>query len=446
MSRPRKEKSRPSNDMTLEIAEVAPGGDGVAIVTHQGERRAVFVRGAAPGDRIEARVDFGPRPARGQLRNVVGAGVDRVEPACPHTMRCGGCNWMQIANDAQTRIHLEHLRAALPEAWREHPVESVRATSALRYRTRARVHVRASGGRAIVGMHAPSSHEPIEVDACTVLHPTIERARLELEPRFERAHGTGDVEIALGPPVENDDERGHVLSVRWSGALPGEVYARFERALTPTGETGLRGASIVCGEATRPAVIGDPTPWMAGADGSPLQLAVGGFAQASEEGNLLLARRVGELAASALSSVPNAHIVELYAGAGNFTVLLAPHGQLVAVESHAGACRAAQANLSARGLAGAKVVEADASTYALPKALHLLVLDPPRTGARAVCEQVAGLRNPPRFLLYVSCDLATLGRDLHTLSPLYRPHTLEAFELFPQTSHLETVVLLERVR
>ena len=443
MSRPRKQKPRPSNDITLEIAEVAPGGDGVAIVAHQGERRAVFVRGAAPGDRIEAQVDFRSRPARGQLSRVLDAGPDRVEPACPHTLRCGGCNWMQIASDAQTRIHVEHLRGALPETWREHPVQSVRATTALRYRTRARLHVRASGGRAIVGMHAPSSHEPVEVDACAVLHPTLERARLELAPHFEGAHGTGEVEMALGPLSDDDAARGHVLAVRWSGALPADVFARFERSI---GETNLRGVSIVCGEATRPAIIGDPTPWMSGADGAPLQLAVGGFAQASEEGNLLLARRVAELAASALAAVQNAHIVELYAGAGNFTVLLARHGQVVAVESHAGGCRAAQANLRARSIEGTKVVETDASTYALPKSLHLLVLDPPRTGARAVCEQVAALRNPPRFILYVSCDLATLGRDLRTLSPHYRPRTIEAFELFPQTSHLETVVLLERAR
>jgi len=363
---------------------------------------------------------------------------------------------MHLATHAQTRIHVEHLRAALPGAWSEHPIRSIPAARELGYRTRARIHVRASGGRAIVGMHAPSSHEPVEVDTCRVLHPTIERARLALGPLFDGAHGTGEVEIALGPLATgdanaNDDVSSFVLAVRWSGALPAEVYARFERALASNTETaeGLGGVSVVCGEATRPAIIGDPTPWMRGADGSPLRLAVGGFAQASEQGNLLLARRVGELAADVSSSTPAkpANIVELYAGAGNFTILLARHGRVVAVEANAEACRAAQDNVRTRDLSPeAKIVEADAATFALPKGLRLLVLDPPRTGARAACEQLATMRAPPRFVLYVSCDLATLGRDLRILSPTYRPRAIEAFELFPQTSHLETLVLLAHER
>ncbi|WP_394827038.1 class I SAM-dependent RNA methyltransferase [Pendulispora albinea] len=445
MQTPRKKmRSARSLDPAMELAivEVAPGGDGVAIVERAGERRAVFVRGAAQGDRIEAKVDFRSRPAHGQLERVLSPGADRVDPACPHAQRCGGCNWMHLTTNAQTRIHLEQLRAALPEAWRETDVRAVPAvTRELGYRTRARVHVRASGGRAIVGMHAPSSHDPVEVDACRVLHPSLERARLGLGALFERAHGTGEVELALGHPAAS--ERPHVLAVRWSSVLPPEVYARFERALSPAG---LAGASIVCGEATRPAIIGDPTPWMRGPDGSPLRLAVGGFAQASEEGNHKLAQRVAELASEAMAAATDrTNVVELYAGAGNFTVLLAriPHAQTVAVESNADACRAAQENLSARSLA-AKVVLADASSYALPKSLQLLVLDPPRTGARAVAERLRA--QPARFVLYVSCDLATLGRDLAILAPVYRPRAIEAFELFPQTSHLETVVLLERHR
>ncbi|HWL86423.1 MAG TPA: class I SAM-dependent RNA methyltransferase [Polyangiaceae bacterium] len=459
MSRPAR-KPRTETPYELTIGEIAPGGDGVAVIEHAGERRAVFVRGAAPGDRLAARVDFRSRPACGQLVELLTPGIERVDPPCPHVVRCGACNWMHLTANAQTRIHEEHVRSALPETWRALPIRVIPAAAELHYRTRARVHVRVSGGRAIVGMHAPQSHDPVEVDACRVLHPAIERARLSLAPLFEGTHGTGEVELALGPldahAAQDSESRPFVLAVRWSGALPAETYARFDRAIAAGA---LRGARIVCGEATRPSNLGDPTPWMMGADGSPLQLAPGGFAQASEAGNLVLARRMGELAheVTRATQAAGATIVELYAGAGNFTVLLArePLG-VIAVESNGEACQAARANLAARALE-AKVVEMDAATYALPKSLHLLVLDPPRTGARAVAEQLVSRSahlarsarssrpaQAARFVLYVSCDLATLGRDLRILSQAYVPRTLEAFELFPQTSHLETAILLER--
>ena len=117
--------------------------------------------------------------------------------------------------------------------------------------------------------------------------------------------------------------------------------------------------------------------------------------------------------------------------------------QLVAVESARESCDAARANLSARGFgARAKVVEADASSFAIPPRTHLLVLDPPRTGARELCTRIAA--SSAKHVIYVSCDTQTLARDLALLAGSFAPRAVEAFELFPQTSHVEAVVHLER--
>jgi tRNA/tmRNA/rRNA uracil-C5-methylase (TrmA/RlmC/RlmD family) len=113
------------------------------------------------------------------------------------------------------------------------------------------------------------------------------------------------------------------------------------------------------------------------------------------------------------------------------------------VESSRDACDAARANLAARGLT-ARVVEADAASYAWGATTRLVVLDPPRTGARAVAERLAASRVP--HVVYVSCDPQTLGRDLAVLAPGYRARSVATFEMFPQTSHVETVVALERAR
>jgi 23S rRNA (uracil1939-C5)-methyltransferase len=280
-------------------------------------------------------------------------------------------------------------------------------------------------------MHAAGSHDPVPVDACAVLDPALEAARRSLAALFAGCKGRGDVQLALGAGGAA------VLEVRWDGELARSFYARLEKAVVARQ---LAGARAAAGESSRPAVVGDPTPWMRGPDGEPLKLAPGGFAQASEPANTALALHVAEVAAAR----PGEKAVELYAGSGNLTVLLAKTaGELVSVESIREACDAARANLAARGL-HAKVVEADADGYAWSPATKLLVLDPPRTGARAVAERLATAR--VARVVYVSCDAQTLGRDLAILAPGYEATSIATFEMFPQTSHVETVVALQRTR
>jgi 23S rRNA (uracil1939-C5)-methyltransferase len=229
--------------------------------------------------------------------------------------------------------------------------------------------------------------------------------------------------------------------VSWRGELAPACFARIEAACNGGA---LAGAALTLPNATRPATIGDPTPWMNAADGEPLRLAPGGFGQADEAMNALLARHVADLASR---DAVHGKWVELYAGAGNLTVLLArAHagtGELLTVESSRAACEAARANLTARSL-GARVVEADADSYTWSPATKLVVLDPPRAGARAVSERLAVSR--VARVVYVSCDPATLGRDLALLAPAFDLRSITTFEMFPQTSHVEVVVDLVRRR
>jgi 23S rRNA (uracil1939-C5)-methyltransferase len=421
---------RPST-LELDVAALAPGGDGVSHTEIEGERRAVFVPHTVPGDRVRARVDASRRPARGQLLELLAAGPDRTTPACAWSTRCGGCDWMHVAPEAQVRAHVEHVRAALPERWRDSPVTPREAPRTTGYRTRARVHVRCERGRVEVGMHEARTHDPVAVDVCVVLDPAVENARRSLAAWLEESRGRGEAQIALGV------ERRPVLELRWQGEVAPAAFARLERAVLARE---LAGARVALAGAKRPAVVGDPTPWIVGADDRPLRLAPGGFAQASEPMNATLAGHV----AGQVRPLGVDRAVELYAGSGNLSVLLARDvRELVLVESNPEACEAARANLAARDLAG-RVVESNAEEYAWSAATKLLVLDPPRTGARLVAERLARSRVP--HVVYVSCDPATLGRDLAILAAAYAPRSIATFEMFPQTSHVETVVVLERGR
>jgi 23S rRNA (uracil1939-C5)-methyltransferase len=307
----------------------------------------------------------------------------------------------------------------------------------LGYRTRARLHARGSGGRAIVGLQEARTHEPVEVDRCVVLDPDLDRARLELGPLLEGARGRGELQIALGAQGKP------VLELRWKGQLTPQTFGRLEEGVA-RGE--WAGARVFEGEVTRPAVIGDPTPWTLGADGEPLRLAPGGFAQASEKGNALMAGRLLALCQETVG--PRfGKVVELFAGAGNLTTLLARHADhVVAVESSEPACQALRLNLAARGLAPslARVREGLAEEHAVPSGTDLLVLDPPRTGARPVMDGL--LRSRPRVIAYVSCDVPTLARDLEVLGTLYEPVALEAFVMFPHTPHVEVLAVMTLAR
>jgi 23S rRNA (uracil1939-C5)-methyltransferase len=400
-------------EMDLRPTSMAPSGEAVAHYEQRGERRAVLVRGGAPGELVRARVDTSQRPARGEITLVVEPSPSRVSSPCAFVDACGGCDWMHLSPDARA----EHHRALA--AFVHAPVTFHAAKRELGYRTRARFH--AKNDR--VGYFGARSHSLVRVETCVVLDPRIDATRATLEPLLAGARGDGEISLALGA-------NGVVAEVRWSRELPPEVFARLEKT------TAFQGVRVLCGEARRPAIFGDPAPTLKAADGAPLELPPGGFAQAHEEVNAELASCVAERARG------SKRLLELYAGAGNFTVLLARDADVRAVESNEQACEAARRNLAARSLS-AKVTCADAATFDIPAVTDTVVLDPPRTGARDASERIAKTRSVKR-VVYVSCDRGTLARDLAILAAAFEPKSADVFDMFPNTSHAEMVVLLQR--
>jgi 23S rRNA (uracil1939-C5)-methyltransferase len=416
----------------LDVESLAQGGDGVAHVETADGRRAVFVPGALPGDRIEADVDFGHRPARGRLLSVVAPSPDRRSPPCAEVGACGGCDWMHLDLGAQARWHARIVEAALGRAIGEVPkVVSHPAARSERYRTRARLAVRATGSRVLVGYHPPRSHAVHDVGGCIVLDERLARTIGDLRAVLARERGEGEAQIALG---QGDRP---VVDLRWTGELGGETFAAID-ALVAAGAWG--GADVRIGEARAPARIGDPTAQATGGDGGPLAVPSAGFAQAHPETSRALVARAVDLLAP-----DGDDVLELFSGSGNFTVALARRARsVVAVESDALAVAAARRNLESRGLA-AKLVGADADAFDVPAKTRRILLDPPRAGADGACRRVAASR--ATRVVYASCDPGTLARDVATLAAAgFRLAVVETFEMFPHTSHVETLVALDRTR
>ncbi|MEO7327584.1 MAG: RsmD family RNA methyltransferase [Minicystis sp.] len=431
--------------VTLSIDHLAPGGAGVGRLE---DGMVVFVPHAAPGEQVEIELDRSRKPAQGRILRVLTPSPDRVEPPCPHVHVCGGCDWMHLAASAQERGHAAIVAGALARVFPDAALPAISVHAAPRplgYRTRARLFARAEKGRASVGYRAEGSHELAAVDSCAVLDPALAPMLAEIPALLRGARGTGDVWIARG-------EGGRpVLELGFRGELPPSTWSTID---TNVRQGTWAGARVLLDGTSTPASFGDPRARMRGADGAPLTLSAGGFAQPSDEGGALLATRVDALARLHGSfegreplwkEAGPRHVVELFAGSGTLSVLLARGAaSFTAVEIDPAASACAKQNLDERGLA-AKVVTTGADAFVIPPRTEVVVLDPPRTGAAIAMSAIVA--SSARAVIYVACDPPTMARDLAILAAAGFVLThLEIVELFPQTSHVEAVARLIRAR
>jgi 23S rRNA (uracil1939-C5)-methyltransferase len=410
------------------VRDIVQNGEAVV----ETPRGVVFLRGALIGERVSLALDARPgRVLRGRLLRVLEPSAARVEPSCPHASRCGGCSLLHASVAEQRALRLRLLREALRKAGWEAPIHETHAEQQLGYRRRARLAFQVERGGRKLGFRRERSHELADVESCEVLHARLGAALAALRVRLlPELAGEGELSLALG----RDEQP--VLVLRSPGPQPPPVYSACAALVA---EAALCGIGLYAAGASKPALFGDPTEWSEGFDGQPLAGALGGFSQAHAEINRALVGRVVELAAA-----PGQRLLELYAGHGNFSVALAREAAgFTAVEHDPGACAALRQNFELRGLVG-RVVEGDALAYPIPAGIDVALLDPPRTGAPGLLGRLA-LRKPKR-ILYVSCNPQTLARDLAELhAERYRPAWVEAFEMFPQTAELETLVCAERI-
>jgi 23S rRNA (uracil1939-C5)-methyltransferase len=417
----------PEAPLALTIERLTFGPD--ALAHHEGQ--AVFVPLAAPGDRVHARVverraDY----LRAELTRIERSGPERVPPRCPVFGRCGGCQWQHVAPEAQrdAKGALVAEQLARLAGIRDVAVRPTLAgPSAWAYRSR--VTLVAEGRR--LGFHAARSHRLEPIEACAIAaeplngHLAVARAWLErLRVGVER------ITVATAP--------GGVVLVARTRGRPREIDVRATEALLAAHAT-VRGA-VLAGGGER-VEIGDPSIRVALEPGLEIEAPADVFSQVNVEGNLLLVQTVLALGAFA----PDAHVLDLYCGIGNLGLPLARRGvSVTGVEREPLAVAAAQANAARLGLAHARFVEGDVAAVLgrLPdRAIGGVVLDPPRAGALAALRPIIA-RRPPR-IVYVSCDVATLARDLRMLvAHGYRLDEVQPIDLFPQTYHVETVAML----
>ena len=437
--------------MLLSIEKLIYGGDGLARTAPAADGRsmAVFVPFVLPDEKIEAEVrQEKPGFARGNVTRMIEASPDRIEPRCPYFQQCGGCHYQHIPYERQLDFKSQILRETLQRIAKIELKDEIRLhpSPPWNYRNRTRLQVRTDPQFAL-GYYRFGSREFLPVRECPISSPLINRviahltelggivAALECPPAVEEIEffaDAGDDQMLAWTFSRGDAQKQDLL--RWAEGLRTEF-------------PNLAGVSFFSSrqrsdDETAPDVrllaqSGAPSLRYK-TDHAEYQVSAGAFFQVNRH---LLEDLISVVTAGAQGDLA----LDLYAGGGLFSVPIAENfHHIFAVE----ASHTSLADLRQNVPASVKVVGTRTEQYLgsrpVRKRPDLVVLDPPRTGVgKAATRSLVELG--AHYVRYVSCDPATLARDLvPLLSGGYRIEETHLYDLFPQTFHIETVMLLAR--
>ncbi|MFL5522986.1 MAG: class I SAM-dependent RNA methyltransferase [Gemmatimonadaceae bacterium] len=403
--------------ISVPIDSIAAGGDGVG----RSNGLVVFVPRTAPGDVVTAQISGKGHFARGALRATVTPSPVRIEPPCPHYTRdkCGGCQLQHITYDAQLEAKRGIIRDSLQRIGKRQVAlpEIDRSPKEWRYRTKLTLAIRRRGARWIAGLHPYD--DPVHVFAladCPITDRRVVaawREVMEADAYFPDAEELrGSIRITSeGPTLVMMGGESWAARSQFLAAAPSLSAVWWEPA----------------GEQPRRLLIDKRR------DRSPSA----SFAQINSEMAEILRRHVIE---RAKSQEPRT-VVDAYAGAGQTAIALSEGGaRVTAIELDPDASAWSAGRLPEPSRAIQARVE-DALPGLLPA--DLVILNPPRAGVdqrvTTTLEKEAG---HVHSVIYVSCNPATLARDLSRL-PSYQIKSVRAFDMFPQTAHVETVCELE---
>ena len=437
------------DEAVVAIERMCYGGAGFGRV----EGKACFVPLTAPGDRARIRVVKEKRSfCAGEVLELLEPSPLRVAPCCPVFGVCGGCDWQQLPYPEQLKqkgeIFADNL-SRIGKVPRETVLPVAPSPACYGYRSRVQLKLSGRSGKLSLGFFKSGSHEVVDFgEGCPLADPLLNRISRELRallPGLPQVGQIAQIDLAMG------DDGQSVAILHFKGSDPRGLVERLVacRQELPS----ISGAFVRSGdkEAPLPAFgidslsYGIPAGLFPGSAEMRLSFGRGGFSQVNYRQNLELIRTVWEWGGLKGSE----RVLDLYCGNGNISVPVAPHAaEVVGVEGYAPSIADAVANAEANGIGNASFQVSDAAQAVRRMAkrkerFDLVILDPPRAGAEAAAD-IALLA--PEKIIYVSCDPATLSRDLAILGGNgYRVTRSKPVDMFPQTYHLESVTELARV-
>ncbi len=436
---------------TLTIERMSYGPEAIA---HTEEGKAVFVTGGVTGDTVLAQIDSEAKSyAKAHVVEVVEASPSRVTPQCPYAGVCGGCPWaaMDYALQARTKregvvdqlVRVGHMDR---DAAEDLVAECVSPSEPWGYRNKVELAVTEQAGRVRLGMHAQSGAGVVSVKSCALLSKRYQGAVKSVAGALSYLAGSHDLGLErVGIRASTRTKDVEVALWNRPGAFPrGQVSKVLGDAVKTTSvarvmQKGPAKARKIAGV----ECLSGKGCWEELIAGNRMIVSAPSFFQVNTKG----AEKLVELVMEGLDPRADEEAMDLYCGAGTFTVPLAKRCAYVsAVESYGPAVRDLRRNLERNNLDNVDAIGGDAGREFPYTDADVIVVDPPRAGlAPEVIEQLCD--QPARAIAYVSCDPATLARDLARFidEGVFAPASVTPVDLFPQTFHVETVTILKRV-
>ena len=434
------------------IEGYASGGEGVARIGGM----AVFVKGALRGERADVLIEhIGHSAAWGRVERLLEPSPARIDPDCPYYGVCGGCQFRHMAYEEELEAKRQRVEDALRRiGGADLPVSVIHgADNTTRYRNKVQFPV-AEGA---IGYYRGRTHQVVDIDDCLLQPETVTACRAAVKEWMERFHV---------PSYNERTGRGLVRHLFLRTNRAGETLC----CIVANGENlphsrelvdslraatfGLAGVVLSVNTRKTNVILGNEYHTLWGRDwleeelcGHTFRLSVPSFFQINRAQTEVLYRRALDF----VGLTGGETVVELYCGIGTISLMLAEWvKQIIGVEVVPQAVEDAKENARRNGLSHKTRFECgDAAEMAVRLEREgvrpdVAVVDPPRKGlAPEVVDTIAKMG--PDWVVYVSCDPATLARDVKRFGALgYAPARVEAVDLFPRTAHVETIMLLQR--
>ena len=441
-----------NQEHTVTIEGYGEGGMGVARI----DGRVVFVHGALRGEKCRVLILKTLKSvAFAKVLEVIEPSSERITPDCPYFPRCGGCTYRHIRYEEELRLKKQRVQDNLSRiGGSDVTVEEILgARDTLHYRNKAQYPVSKDGA---VGFYRARTHEVIECEHCLLVKPEADAAAEALREYMQSCRVAG---------YDEKTGRGLVrhLYVRSNAAgeslvcvlVNGDKLPKEDRLVTLLRDACPKCTGIVLGTNTKKGnvILGDRYRTLWGSDrledtlcGKTFRLSVPSFYQV----NRVQAERLYAKAIEFAGLTGQETVLDLYCGAGTITLALASHAKRVlGAEIVPEAIEDAKANAKRNGVENVEFFCGDASAVAADFAAKglrpdVICVDPPRKGLAPEVVRAAA-QMAPRRIVYVSCDPATLARDVKLFAAEgYGAVRAAAVDMFPGTANVESVVALER--
>lgn len=435
--------------MELKVERLSYGPDAIA---HDGDGRTVFVAGGVPGDVVEATITKEERTwAKATVDKVVSLGAVRVESRCPYAGVCGGCPWATVARDAQIEAKRANVVDSLRRIGGWDPDEAEALVGPCEspgpdwgYRNKIELGVAESPKGPAVGMHPTKGARLVKVDRCLLLEPSAAKLVKQVEGGLSYLAHSRDLALErVGIRTSARTKSTEIALWGRPGPFP---RAQASRVLADGPQVTSLVRVLMKGKAKARKVGGTEVLkgdgfWRERVLDAEMAFSAPSFFQVNTPG----AERLVSLVMEGLAPTDAEDAMDLYCGAGTFTLPLAGRSAWVdAVEAYGPAVRDLRRNLQWNGTDNVEVTGGDANREFPLDPADVVVVDPPRAGLEEpVVEKLSAL--DARTIAYVSCDPATLARDLKRFRErgAYTVRSITPVDLFPQTFHVEDVCILD---